>query len=29
MEMGWGGEEVWDMEKTESGLGGWNVECKK
>jgi hypothetical protein len=31
MEMGWGGEEIWDVEQTEGGKGGgeWNMECKK
>jgi hypothetical protein len=27
MEIGWGGEEVWDVEQSESGE--WNMECKK
>jgi hypothetical protein len=29
--MGWGGEEVWDVEQTEGGWGGgeWNIEYKK
>jgi hypothetical protein len=31
MEMGWGGEEVWDVEQSEDGWGEgreWNMECK-
>jgi hypothetical protein len=27
VEMGWGGEEVWDVEQRE--IGKWNMECKK
>jgi hypothetical protein len=33
VEMGCGGEEVWDAEHSEGGSGGgsrkWNTECKK
>jgi hypothetical protein len=30
MEMGWGGEVVWDVEQLEGGMWGgeWNIECK-
>jgi hypothetical protein len=29
MEMGWDGEEVWDVEQSEGGWGQeWNMECK-
>jgi hypothetical protein len=31
LEMGWGGEEMWDVEKSVGGRVGreWNMECKK
>jgi hypothetical protein len=31
VEMGWGREEVWDMEQINGGWWGreWNMECKK
>jgi hypothetical protein len=31
MEVGWGGEEVWNEKQMEGGLGirKWTMECKK
>jgi hypothetical protein len=31
VEIGWGGEEVWDVEQLEGRYGcrEWNMECKK
>ena len=29
LETGWGGKEVWDVEQSEGGSGGQEMECKK